>query len=303
VSSLNDNATFPHAADLALIPCELEPGRHRGSFELIPELCRFDGALYGGTGVAATVMAMEAATQRDALWVVTQFVASTRVGARIDWEVLELAAGHRVSQLSVVARVGDAVVFCGLGATAEPRPDGLDGQYVPMPVVTPADESPPLLHGPGNPALRDRGFNRNLEYREAAVIEDGDGVGADAGGNVMLWARRTDGSPLTRVGIAYLADMVPMAVARAAGKLGAGFSLDNALRFAAIPPESEWVLLDLRGEVASTGYGHGSFTAWTPEGVLVATGSQSAQMKAMFDLDDEAAVSQWQAHIEAMLSR
>lgn len=292
----DDTAAYPRAADLALIPCELGPEGDRGSFELTPGLCRFDGALYGGTGVAATVMAMEAATQRDALWVVTQFVAQTRVGARIDWEVQTLAAGKRVSQLSVMARVDGAVLFCGLGATAEPRPDGLDGQYLPMPEVTPAAESPPLLHGPGTPALRDRGFNRNLEYREAEV------VGGPADGNVMLWARRTDGSALTRVGIAYLADMVPMAVARAAGKLGAGFSLDNALRFCAVPP-TEWVLLALRGEVATLGYGHGSFTAWAPDGTLVATGSQSAAMKAVFDLDDDAAVRRWEAQIEAMLSR
>jgi acyl-CoA thioesterase II len=287
---------YPHADDQSLIPCEFGPERDRGSFELLPELCRFDGALYGGTGVAATVIAMEAATQRDALWVVTQFVASTRVGARIDWEVETLAAGRRVSQLSVVARVDGSVIFSGLGATAEPRPDGLDGQYVPMPVVTAPDDSPPLLHGPGTPALRDLGFNRNLEYREAEVVGD------RAGEGVMLWARRTDGSRLTRVGIAYLADMVPMAVARAAGKLGAGFSLDNALRFATVPP-TEWVLLDLRGEVASLGYGHGSFTAWTPDGNLVATGSQTATMRAVFDLDDEAAVSRWHASIQAMLSR
>jgi acyl-CoA thioesterase len=255
-------------------------------------LCRFDGALYGGTGVAATVMAMEAATQRDALWVVTQFVASTQAGSRIEWETQTLAAGHRVSQLSVVARSGDTTLFCGLGATADPRPDGLDGQYLQMPVVPAPDESPGLLIGPGRPALRDKGFNRNLEYREAAVTDNG----------VLLWARRTDGSPLTRAGIAYLADMVPMAIARAAGKFGAGFSLDNALRFATVPPE-QWVLLDLRGELASLGYGHGSFTAWTIDGTLVATGSQSAMMKAMFDLDDEGAVARWEAAIEAMLSR
>jgi acyl-CoA thioesterase len=292
----DDAAAYPHDADLALIPCELGPKRDRGSFELAPGLCRFDGALYGGTGVAATVMAMEAATQRDALWVVTQFVAQTRVGARIDWEVQTLAPGHRVSQLSVVARENNSVLFCGLGATADPRPDGLDGQYIAMPTVTPPGDSPPLLHGPGTPALRDKGFNRNLEYREAELLGDHDGA------SVGLWARRTDGQPLTRVGLAYLADMVPMAVARAAGKLGAGFSLDNALRFATIPPNTEWVLLDLRGEVASLGYGHGSFTAWTTDGLLVATGSQSATMKAVFDLDDEEAVSRWKAHIDAMLS-
>jgi acyl-CoA thioesterase len=292
----DDVAAYPHAADLELIPCHIEPRGDRGSFDLTLGLCRFDGALYGGTGVAATIMAMEAASQRDALWVVTQFVASTRVGARIDWETQTMAGGKRVSQLSVVARVDDgSVVFTGLGATATPRPDGLDGQYLPMPRVSPPDDSPPLMHGPGTPALRDRGFIRNLEYREAEP------VGEHPDGAVYLWARRTDGSPLTRVGIAYLADMVPMAVARAAGKFGAGFSLDNALRFAAVPP-AEWVLLDLRGEVASLGYGHGSLTAWTEDGTLVATGSQTATMTAVFDLDDEAAISQWQARIEALRS-
>ncbi|MBV9410440.1 MAG: hypothetical protein JO148_02490, partial [Acidimicrobiia bacterium] len=97
----DDAAGYPHDADLTLIPCEVGPNGDRGSFELLPELCRFDGALYGGTGIAATVIAMEAATQRDAVWVVTQFVASTQAGARIEWETQTLAAGHRVSQLSV----------------------------------------------------------------------------------------------------------------------------------------------------------------------------------------------------------
>jgi len=292
---VSSDAAYPHVADLDLINFELEPGRDRGSFELTPELCRFDGALYGGTGVAATVMAMEAATQRDALWVVTQFVASTRVGSRIEWEAQTLAAGHRVSQVSVVARVADAVIFTGLGATADPRPNGLDGQYLPMPNVAPPDDSPPLMHGAATDALRERRVQRGHEYREAEVIGEG------TSNHALLWARRTDGKPLTRAGIAFLADMVPMAVARAAGKFGAGFSLDNSLRFAAVP-RAEWLLLDLRGEVASSGYGHGSLTAWTPDGALVATGSQSAMMKAMFDVGDEAAVSQWRARIEAMLS-
>ena len=90
---------------------------------------------------------------------------------------------------------------------------------------------------------------------------------------------------LTRAGVAYLADMVPAAVARAAGRLGAGFSLDNTLRFAEIPP-ADWVLLDLRGELATNGYGHGRFTAWTPGGALVATGSQTASMAYLVDAPD-----------------
>jgi acyl-CoA thioesterase len=286
------SGAWPHDADLALIPFEIGAGGPAGSFTLTPDLCRFDGALYGGTGVAAAVMAMEAATQRDALWVLTQFVASPRVGARVDWEVRTLADGKRVSQVEVLASVDGELMLCSLGATAEPRPDGLEGQYVGMPSVSEPDDSPPLVHGPGTPELRGRGFHANLEFRQAV---------GDRGNGVALWARRGDGLPLTRAAIAYLADMVPMAVARAAGKLGAGFSLDNALRFATVPP-TEWVLLDLRAEVAGGGYGHGSFTAFATDGTLVATGSQTATMIAMFDPGDEDAASRWQATIKARMA-
>ena len=52
------SAAYPHAPDLSLIPCELSAARDRGSFELTPGLCRFDGAFYGGTGFSARPVAM-----------------------------------------------------------------------------------------------------------------------------------------------------------------------------------------------------------------------------------------------------
>ncbi len=52
--------TYPHRRDLELIPFDLGPARNRGSFELTTDLARHDGILFGGTGVAASVMAMEA---------------------------------------------------------------------------------------------------------------------------------------------------------------------------------------------------------------------------------------------------
>jgi acyl-CoA thioesterase II len=182
--------------------------------------------------------------------------------------------------------VDERTIFCALGATAHPRPGGLTGQYERMPRVTAPEESPPLRHGPRAPEVREAGFNRNLEFREAEFEDD---VGP---GCVGLWARLTTGSDVTRAGIAYLADMVPMAVARGAGKMGAGFSLDNSLRFATIPP-TEWVLIELRGQVAAHGYGHGSLTAWASDGTLMATASQTASMTYMFDPGDEAAVAKW----------
>ena len=119
-------------------------------------------------------------------------------------------------------------------------------------------------------------FTRRLEFRQPTFVDEA------PPGSLAIWARLDGIDELTRAGVAYLADMVPPAVARAAGKLGGGFSLDNALRFADVP-STEWVLLDLRGELASNGYGHGSFTAWTADGFLVATGSQTASMAHVFD--------------------
>src|SRR4051812_19331971 len=161
---------YPHAADLALIPFEMGDDLGAAQFVLTPDLARHDGALYGGTGAAAAVMMMEAATQRDALWVATQFVAQARLGEHVDVDARTLAAGKRIAQLEVVARVDDRVIFTALGATAHARPNGLTGQYDEMPRVTSPDHSLPLHQGAG-PEVREVGFNRNLEFREAVLDE------------------------------------------------------------------------------------------------------------------------------------
>jgi acyl-CoA thioesterase len=75
--------------------------------------------------------------------------------------------------------------------------------------------------------------------------------------------------------MAYLADMVPMSIARALGRAGGGTSVDNAMRFAG-PTAEEWVLLELVPHLAAGGYGHGGLLLWAPDGQLLATGSQTA---------------------------
>jgi len=275
---------WPRPADLALIPFDIDTTSGRGRFELTPGLARPDGALYGGTGAAVSVMAMEAATQRDALWVVTQFVAQAHVGESIDVAVEKLAMGKRIAQLGVSATVGDRTIFRSLGAAAHPRPGGLTGQFLPMPPVSLPEDCGPMPFGPGSGEAREMAFSRRLEFRMAAYSQP------QPPGSMALWAKLEGAGALTRAGIAYLADMVPVAISRAAGKVGGGFSLDNSLRFADIP-ETEWILLDLRGELATTGYGHGSFTAWSEDGTLIATGSQTASMVHLFDPDQ---MEQWQ---------
>ncbi len=265
------------AADRDLIPLRPGPTPTSGSFELTHGLARIDGVLYGGTGAAASVLAMEAATERDALWVVTQFIAQAAVGETIAVEVDELALGGRIAQLQVRASVGERLVFTALGATAHPRPGGLAGAFLPAPAVVPPEDCEDLpFFGPRSMQDPEAAAKRKLEYRQAPYL------GERPPGGLALWARLRGVDEVTRAGVAFLADMIPPAVAAAAGRVGGGFSLDNALRFADVPP-TEWLLLDLRGELATHGYGHGSLTAWTQDGTLVATGSQTASMVHLFD--------------------
>jgi len=293
---MNAADAYPHATDLALVPFRFGADQSHARFVLTPDLGRHDGALYGGAGAAAAVILMEAATQRDALWVATQFVAQARLGDEIDVEARTLAAGKRIAQLQVVAHVDEEVIFTALGATAHPRPNGLTGQYHEMPHAAPPDDSPPLQHGLRAPEVRELGFTCNLEFREAILSESDTRA-------MALWARLTPPQQeITPAGLAYLADMVPGAIARAAGKVGGGFSLDNALRFAAMQP-TEWVLLHLRGDVATHGYGHGSFTAWSSEGALLATGSQTASMAHVFDGPDDPQIDEWRQSNERAASQ
>jgi acyl-CoA thioesterase II len=101
---------------------ELQPthdGHYR--FELTPDLARFDGRLFGGAGLAASVAALELETERNALWVTAQFVGSAEIGDLIDCRTEVLAAGYNTSQARVTATTGGEIVFVALGSTARPR--------------------------------------------------------------------------------------------------------------------------------------------------------------------------------------
>ncbi|MBA2282311.1 MAG: thioesterase family protein, partial [Acidimicrobiia bacterium] len=93
---------------------------------------------------------------------------------------------------------------------------------------------------------------------------------------MALWACVRD-RVATPALLGFLADMVPVSVARAGGRAGAGTSLDNTLRFGPRATTS-WVLVDLDPHLAHDGYGHGTVALWAPDGTLLATGSQTAAM-------------------------
>jgi acyl-CoA thioesterase len=259
-------------SDLDLLgPIVAEDGRS-GRFELGVGLVRHDGGLYGGTGLAMSVLAMQAATGREVLWATTQLVSSPQMGAEIEWTSDVLAMGKRAAQVLVRATSAGQLVYTAVGSTGIPSADGLTAQYQVMPKVSPPGDS---AHRESfATAVNPNSYTSNIELFEADIL----GAGPDA----ALWVRRHDGGSFSPAAIAFAADFVPLAIARAAGKIGAGSSLDNSMRFRGGDGPT-WILLDLVGDFAFGGYGHGVVRVWSEDGELLATGSQSAAMRYLWD--------------------
>lgn len=249
-------------------------GPGQASFELTRSLARFDGRLFGGTAIAAAVALAEVETARPSLWTTVQFIAGdTTVGDRFVCTTEVLAEGRSAAQVRVTGRVGAREIFCALGATAHRKSGRVEAAFERFPSVPPPEETPPFQL-PIPAALRAEAPEvlRNIEMRSAPPIE-----GSEAPrGHLTLWAR-VPGRTATPAVIAYLADMVPLSIARAANRAGGGSSIDNTMRFSGAVAE-EWVLLELDPHLASGGYGHGGVLVWSPDGELLASGSQTASL-------------------------
>jgi acyl-CoA thioesterase len=275
---------------LGLEPHPDDPGAL--SLVVVPSLCRTDGRFYGGAAIAAALAASEAATGRPALWSTTQLVAIADLDERIRIDTEIVASGKTVDQVQVRGTVGDRLIFNAVGAAATARDGGLDGTGQVMPRVTPPEDSESLhdrmAGAAGGDLVKGRvGGNRQelavghhliSEHRFADFLDPT----PERPGRMAVWSRLTgalsEGPPrMTPAAIAFLADLVPLAVSAAAGVAGAGTSLDNTLRVGE-PIDSEWVLLDVDADVAVGGYGHGHVRIWSPDGHIVAVGSQSARM-------------------------
>ncbi|HET6965484.1 MAG TPA: thioesterase family protein [Acidimicrobiales bacterium] len=231
-------------------------------FEVTPGLSRLDGKFYGGTGIAVATAVMEAETGRRALWTSVQFVASGTTGDRMRAEVEVRASGRRTSQVQVAGWCGDRLVFSAIGATGTAQSGPVTASFGSMPDV-PAPESCerwlPLafMDSPEGPL----GWLAISDVR--TVAETG-----------AMWMR-LKGRPLSRPAMCFLADVVPNGVLRAAGRIGAGTSLDNTVRFGP-DPEGEWMLVEVEPHMVNGGYVHGAARLWSQGGTLLGVASQTA---------------------------
>lgn len=268
-----------------LLSLNAEPGEGRWSLVVEPHLCRVDGRLYGGAALAAALAASEAFTGRVALWCTTQLVGTAAAGDQLEICCRSVARGRTIDQYMMTASVGDRLVFQALGATATATRSGMNARWGTIPQVEPPDVCESLADRI-LPAM-ETGVGHHLACEQRLT-----GPYADASGDIRMaaWARltgeyATDGWSTSPTALAFLADLVPLAISEAAGVSGAGASLDNTLRVGE-PADCDWVLVDLDPQLATDGVGHGQSRIWSPEGKLLAIGSQTARM---FTYDDFAA--------------
>jgi acyl-CoA thioesterase len=250
-------------------------------FTVERRLARPDLRLFGGTAIAVALAAIERTTGRDAVWATAQLVGTAPVGTAIDCAVDELARGRRTSQVRITATAGDEVAFVALGAAAALKDPAstVATEGARMPVTPPPDACKTVMAEPGDETM---GWHGLVDMRMARERTE------DGPGRMCLWLRLIDGQPWTAARLAFVADMMPVAVCRAAGITGAGTSLDNSLRVGHIV-DTEWVLVDLIPHVAWGGYGTGTGLLWGEDGTLLAVASQTATVLPMdFDPVDPA---------------
>lgn len=245
----------------------LEPrGEGQWTFELASRLGRGDGKLYGGTGLAISVALMEAVTNRDALYCTTQFSGSANTGAQLDCQVEVLASGKRSSQLRITVSEGDRLVLTSLGATGEHN-DALEVQVHQMPNVPGPEQAEDWM---ARFRLAQPNMPPHMGWAEIAELKR---VELD-NGHFAMWGRMR-GHRMTRPGLGFIADFVPVSVTRAAGVDGAGFSLDNSIRYGYFV-DTEWVLLDFDPWFAAGSYLHGAVRLFAEDGTLLGVASQTA---------------------------
>lgn len=228
--------------------------------------------LFGGVGLAAGIIALEAASGRPVVWATGQYVARLEVPSVLELDVALLAAGHFVTQGSVRASSGERDVLTVIGAAGRRAGATTTQALIARPVAPPPDDCEPVLPHVDGVSIHD-----HVELRRARGMFGFNGQGAPSGdGRTLLWARMPD-VVQDAAGLALMADYMASAVGNALGTTAHCTSLDNTIRFPCATPADapEWVLCESQIDAVDGGIAHGSCHMWSEHGQLLAVASQS----------------------------
>jgi acyl-CoA thioesterase len=245
--------------------------------EVVPELTTPGNFLFGGCGLGAALVALEAASGRPTVWSTAQYLSYAPTHSVLDLTVTLAVEGRRMTQGRVVARLGDQEILTVNGAVGSPG--GLDagGVWVTPPPVPPPDRCPPRrLPDFGSASIFDLVDVRLAKGRSFEEISDGTAGPGDP--DSALWARVPGHLEPSAATLAIIGDYVTGGVSQPLGRRVMSRSLDNTLRVVRLEP-TEWVLCDIRIQALVDGYGQGVAYLWSESGSLLATASQSMSVR------------------------
>jgi acyl-CoA thioesterase len=233
--------------------------------------------LYGGCGLAAGIVALEAAARRPTVWATAQYLTYAPTGGIVDWEVVLPAVGAGTTQGRAIGRLGDREVLT-VNAALGHRQLEVSGTWVTPPVVPPPDDCP-LQDVP--PMFADTVLVR-VEHRIARgrPLSELDGQPGEA--DSAYWARVPGHLEPSAATLAVIGDYVSGGASQPLGVRTMGRSLDNTLRVVKLVPTT-WVLCDIRMHAVANGFGHGMAHLWAEDGTLLATASQSISIRLFTD--------------------
>ena len=245
--------------------------------EVVPELTTPGRFLFGGCGLGAALVALEAASGRPTIWSTAQYLSYARTGSVLDLAVTLAVEGRRVTQGRVVGRVDDQEILTVNAAVGWPGELEVGGVWLSSPEVPPPGDCPPrrppFRDGPSVFDLIDVRVARGLTFEQLVA---GSGMAGEP--TSALWAHVPAHLGPSAAMLAVVGDYVSGAVSQPLGRRTMSRSLDNTIRMVQLEP-TEWVLCEIGMQALAGGYGQGVAHLWSERGTLLATASQSMSVR------------------------
>ncbi len=229
--------------------------------------------LYGGSGLGAAIVALEAVTSRPTVWATAQYLSYAPLGSTVRIEVTVAVAGHRTTQARATAFVEGREVL-----TVNAALGGADLEIGGV-WASPPEVPDPGVCAPRNlPDLMRSSIFDHIDTRVALgrSFEELDGSPGDS--RSALWCRVPGHLDPSAATLAIFGDLLSGAISQPIGRRLMGRSLDNTLRVVQLE-QTEWVLCDMRVHALIAGYGQGIAFLWSESGTLLGTASQSVTVK------------------------
>ena len=244
---------------------------------VVPELTTPGNFLFGGCGLAAALVALEAASGRPTVWSTAQYLSFATTHSELDLTVTLAAEGRRITQGRAVGTTGDREIFTVNAALGLPGTLEVGGVWVDAPVVPPPEECPPRrLPNFNTTSIFDRIDVRLAKGRSFEEVAAGTGATGDP--DSALWARVPGHLEPSAATLAIIGDYVTGGLSQPLGRPVMSRSLDNTIRVVRLEP-TEWVLCDIRIQALVGGFGQGVAYLWSERGNLLATASQSMSVR------------------------